>query len=708
MLNQLLIVLLAAAPSDLQPRLETLQRHAVRLQAITVSADAVASKDAKLAEVAQALARGATDEASFDRLYREMDAVRGWLLEHSASKPQTASGGCQETEEAWELNTALLSAKIAKGDLSIEFKTPQMVWRLPGCDAKDFEIAGKPLSFLDAREQFAEEFRTGFSQGVRFTFMDFPGAEGLKVFLLLHLMGSEALFEIAATEDGAKLGEVSWPKPVEFNTQNPQDCSVIPYMQGMLLPANWPEKIHRSGLCHTRWFYMPWWGQIRDGHGIQTIIETGFDGGGSYHHPAGGPTTISPLWNPSLGALRYPRRIRYVFDDAATYVSMAKRYRRFALETGHFVSLKEKLARTPAVAEVVGRPIIHLGSLYHFVPESGLFNKERIENNHALTPFEDLAKNLKDLKAHGIEDAYVHLDGWGFRGYDSAHPDVLPVGEEQGGWEGLRAFARTCEELGYLFAVHDNYRDFYKNAVSFNEDLAIRRSDGSIQEDSTWCGGPQSFLSARFAPEYVRRNHDLFAANGIHLGGAYLDVFAVADLDESFQDSPPMSREECAVFRRQSFDLLHARGYVVSSEEPVDFAVPSIDLVHHGPYPTHPNLGGGGPSGIPVPLFNLVYHDSILLPWEMGEDGGWGIPKGDAGWLHCLLNAGLPYVGPGASEEQIKRVKEACVLAAKLADQEMVNHEFLDASRRKQRTTYADGTQVTVNFEGKGYEITEE
>ena len=166
-----------------------------------------------------------------------------------------------------------------------------------------------------------------------------------------------------------------------------------------------------------------------------------------------------------------------------------------------------------------------------------------------------------------------------------------------------------------------------------------------------------------------------------------------------------MTREDCAKFRLECFSLLRARGYVVSSEEPVDYAVPDLDLVHHGPYPTYPNLGGGEAVGIPVPLFNLVYHDSILLPWEMGEDGGWGIPKGDAGWLHCILNSGLPYVSPGQSKEQIEKVNEVAALARRLAFAEMVNHEFLDDSKRKQRTTYSDGTKVTVDFETKEYRI---
>ncbi len=84
---------------------------------------------------------------------------------------------------------------------------------------------------------------------------------------------------------------------------------------------------------------------------------------------------------------------------------------------------------------------------------------------------------------------------------------------------------------------------------------------------------------------------------------------------------------------------------------------------------------------------------------------GGGIPDGDAGRLHCLLNAGLPYVHPGSSDEQIARVQEAAELARRCGTLEMVRHEYLDPTRRLQRTTFGDGTTVTVNFATKEHAV---
>ncbi len=705
MIHMLLVSMaLLGADDALAPRLKTLEFYVERLHAVTVPAELDAEKAAKLAELEKRVASGAVDEKGFNELYLAIDDVRMWLWGHAAEHPQRPEGRFEDGDSEWTVNTPALTLRWSKADFALNVKAAGAEWRFLPCDDRDIELAEKKIGLRSARDVKMEAFNTGYSVGMTATLRDFPEAPGLEFRLTANVMGTEIVFELTAREEGVRLDGVNWPKAVEFSN-GPQDVSVIPRMQGMLIPGDWPKAIHGADLCNSRSFYMPWWGQIRGEQGVQTILETSDDAGGAYHHPAGGPTKIAPRWYASLGKLAYLRTARYVFDDHASYVTMAKRYRRFVQERGDFVSLREKAVRTPTLEQVIGRPVVHVGSLYHFVQQASLFNKERIENNHSLQTFDQIRESLERLKASGLEAAYVHLDGWGFYGYDNGHPDPMPVGQEQGGWDGLKRLADQCAAMDYFFIVHDQYRDFYLNAASFDDRLTLTHLDGSREETSTWCGGPQTILSPRFAPGYVRRNHDLFAEHGIKVRGAYLDVFSVVPLEESAQPAHPVTRSACARFRRECFDVLRARGYVVSSEEPSDYLARSLDLVHHGPYSTSPNIGGGERTGIPVPLFNLVYHDSLMMPWDMGEDGGWGIPKGDAGRLHCLLNAGMPYVGPGASAEQLARTQEAAALARRCAMAEMVNHEFLDGGFRKQRTTFADGTKVVVDFDTKEYQI---
>ncbi len=706
MLSLVLSLSLAAKPVDFEGRVQALQWQLERLAVIQVPAELTAEKEAKLKELKTELDSESLQAEDLNAFYTKLDGVRSWLLDNAVPRPSMPDGDFMDFTEAWVLRNPELTLEVKKADLSLTVKTPEETWHFPASATPEIELRdGSRHILASARRKSGEAFNTGYSVGFLMSLSDFPGLSGFALEITFNLIGKELILETAASKDLTNLALLTWPGPVETGN-TAEDVAVIPNSQGLLMPGNWPQELHKADLTNSRTLYMPWWGQIRNGHGIQTILETSDDGGVEYRHPAGGPTWFQPRWYSSLGGLRYPRVMRYVFDDASTYVRMAKRFRRYVMETGRFVSLEEKRVRTPNLNEVIGRPVVYIGTLSHHVPGSRFYREEYAEQNHRLSTFEQQAEALRQLKASGIDDAYVHLDGWGFRGYDNVHPDVVPPGPEQGGWEGMRKFADTCDELGYIFAVHDQYRDYYLNAVSFDERLAVRKYDGTRDEHAEWAGGKQTFLSAWFAPGYVRRNHDAFAANGVKVRGAYLDVFAVVPLEESFASHHPVTRTDCARYRRECCDLLRARGYVVSSEEPADYLIGSLDLVHHGPYATWPKgYGQGAALGIPVPLFNLVYHDSLLTPWYQTEDGGFGIPDGDAGWLHCRLNAGLPYVGPGSSPEQVAQVKEAAALAMKLGTREMVNHEFLDEARRVQRTTYSDGTTVTVDFDKKTVEV---
>ncbi|HEY3836573.1 MAG TPA: hypothetical protein VGL72_08375 [Bryobacteraceae bacterium] len=55
-----------------------------------------------------------------------------------------------------------------------------------------------------------------------------------------------------------------------------------------------------------------------------------------------------------------------------------------------------------------------------------------------------------------------------------------------------------------------------------------------------------------------------------------------------------------------------------------------------------------------------------------------------------------------ANSEQVRRL---AALHKRVALLEMTNHEFLDADRRRERTTFGDGTTVTVDWQANTVEI---
>ena len=109
-----------------------------------------------------------------------------------------------------------------------------------------------------------------------------------------------------------------------------------------------------------------------------------------------------------------------------------------------------------------------------------------------------------------------------------------------------------------------------------------------------------------------------------------------------------------------------------------------------------------------MPLFNLVYHDCVLIPWKMAA-GEWGIPRGTTGFLHCLLNGGLPYLSDTAEgetlEENIRQVHLLSELNLQVGMEKMVDHLFLSEDRRVQCTVFEGGTKVTVDFGTGNFEI---
>ncbi|GMW02585.1 MAG: hypothetical protein AMXMBFR84_37210 [Candidatus Hydrogenedentota bacterium] len=698
----ILLVQLAADPV-LEARVQVLRGHMQGLEAIQVSGEYQAEKDEKLKKLYGRFDAGIDTVADFNAQYEAMDEVRYWLWANAVDKPKTSDGVYDESQTAWIIDNGPLHVTIDKKTFAMHVLTGKSSWQFSPSAEDDIQGAETSFPLTAARTVSADPFHTGYSTGMTLSLREFPDANDLSVYITWYLIGSEMVIDIVCNDHSFAVKKLRWPRAIE--TEATSDWTVVvPRMQGILIPGDWPKEIKYEDVSNSRTLYMPWWGVLHGRSGAMSILESSDDGGARYHHVPGKPTIIEPSWFCSLGYIRYPRTIRYVFDDDATYVSMAKRYRKYVKEMGNFVTLKQKVARTPLLEKVIGRPVIIVAGLYHNVPGSQPYNKEQLELNHTIETFDSIAARLRVVKERGIDDAYVHLDGWGYYGYDSGQPDVLPPGPEQGGWEGLRRLADTCDELGWVFALHDQYRDFHFSAASFDPRMAMTDANGVFEQHAKWCGGLQTFLSMRFAPEYVRRNYDMIAKEGIKVNGMYIDVFAVGPPDESYQREHPVSRTDCMKYRRESFDLMLARGFVVSSEEPTDFLVRTLHLVHHGPYTTETFEGGPG-LGISVPLFNLVYHDSIMLPWSMTERGGWGIPENDPGRLHCLLNAGLPYLYPSADDAHYAIVKEAAELAKRTAHEEMVSHEFLDEARRKQRTTFSDGTVVTVDLEAATHEI---
>ncbi|MEF2575315.1 MAG: DUF5696 domain-containing protein [Eisenbergiella sp.] len=584
------------------------------------------------------------------------------------------------------------------------------------------------FSFTDARSVSHELFQNGIGTGIRSCFEGFEANGTVRPYSFETLIWIEAVsgdirFEwLPLCEEGLSVKKVRWPGEMSFEKASRSWYSVLNHQQGLLVPNDWETALDHvvfNGFFETAGAYMPWFGQVKDREGYIAICETPWNAGYTAEHPAGGPYShVGIYYEPSLGKMDYRRVLRYTLLSDCDYNDLCKVYRAYVRETGHLRTLAEKAAQNPSVDRLIGCSFVHTGIKTVVQPDSDFFDPENPEKNNHCTPFSKRTEEIKLLHNMGVEKLYLHLDGWAQPGYDNCHPDYSPACIEAGGWEGMKELADTMHECGYLFGIHDQYRDFYKSAKSFDENYACRLTDGTIPEHHRWAGGPQSYLCATQAPYYLKRNFAALFENGIELDGAYLDVFTCNEGDECTNPEHRMTRRECYEYRGQCFSWLLAHGILSSSEEVSDWAIPSLVFCHYAPYSFMMKRPGLPKDGIPVPLFNLVYHDCVIEPWMMDKAS-----ENDDYMLYALLNGGAPYLLRDAAylntdgsfegdellalEEMIRRSKTVSALHEKIAKCEMVRHRMNPENWWIQETEFSDGTKVKVDFKNQTYEISE-
>ena len=164
-------------------------------------------------------------------------------------------------------------------------------------------------------------------------------------------------------------------------------------------------------------------------------------------------------------------------------------------------------------------------------------------------------------------------------------------------------------------------------------------------------------------------------------------------------------------YRRACFQYMISKGIIPSSEECSDWAMRELVFSHYGPYEFMMKDENEKRMGIPVPLFNLVYHDCFILPWPMDK-------KQEDYMLYALLNGGIPYVVRNAPydnvdgnfgsdglsiEDRIKRANVVLDFYQKIKNEEMVEHRIIND--HVQQTTFSNNISVEIDTKENTYRI---
>jgi len=464
---------------------------------------------------------------------------------------------------------------------------------------------------------------------------------------------------------------------------------VLPHYDGILYPFGNTRAatLHTLPACGAGPLAL--FGMVKNNSAMAAVVKTRFDYSLdiAVTGTPGAYCGITPVWRIEESRLNYPRRIHYHFIPRGTYVDIAKAYRKEKREEGGFVTLKEKAARYPTVAGLVG----------------AVAGQRRGPEFNDGT-FDGAMNFFNTAKEKGFDRAIL------FSGFP------LP-------WKGaktdrkmlarLKKAAREIRSLspGYHLSYYTQYMDLHVKKGAPVPPVVMRNRDGSPAR----CWYDSYAVCGRFRLENAkkdlpRRKH----ATGA--GCIYVDIEGCG-ARECFHPDHPATAAQDTEYRRQILQYTkEVFGAVATESLPWDAVSDIVDIgAYFNFYPyniRNPKMlgedkpvelhGAIGIPVIPIPLYQLIYHDSVMNV----SSGGWIEDWFDTYPIEPLH---LPLFGmmPDDFSERSYRMSHQM---RETQYAEMLTHEFLTGPKISidpeglyhthdvQKSTFADGTVVVANF----------
>ncbi|MGO9259824.1 MAG: DUF5696 domain-containing protein [Bryobacteraceae bacterium] len=431
----------------------------------------------------------------------------------------------------------------------------------------------------------------------------------------------------------------------------------------------------------------------------------------------------------SLALNHSARAVRFEPLGRGGYVEIAKAYRPVARQRGYLKTLAEKMRENPNVARLAGAADFKPFAFTRYAPNTrwNQTDRERLSIRFTFQECAELAEHFaKDL---GIDRALLVLNGWINGGYDNRHPDVLPAAPEIGGDAGLIECSRRLHALGpgWVFGLHDNYQDFYKNAASWNEDYIMKNPDGSLHAGGVWAGGLAYLICSRKSVELASRPMNVPRVKELFAPDLYFsDTIFASPLYECFDPKHPLTLADDLRYKTALCDYLRKQVGLFGSEEGREWGVAHADyfegLMSHKTHYNQPNN-----TDIVVPLFEIVYGDAISIYAHQSDR-----PRVDnpSYILDHVLYAEMPvydfgdhryWTGSDPAPQQRNLDPSRMVFARggrfNLTDQfikntyevlsplgrdtallPMTDHRFVTTDRKVESTRFGNDTNITVNY----------
>ena len=302
--------------------------------------------------------------------------------------------------------------------------------------------------------------------------------------------------------------------------------------------------------------------------------------------------------------------IRVVPDGGINAVAAA--YRELAGGKGHLFTWKEKSGD--------GHPCEKLFGAINFKIWFCMLNRINIDMelyySEMICSFQEAAETAEHLKqVLELDRVLFLLGGWTTTGYDGQHPDIMPANEECGGTPGLKECADRVKELGYLFGLHDNYQDMYRDAPSWDETYLMRLPGGEVNQGDVWAGGLAFRICSKRALELAMRPQNMPAVKSeIDPSAYFIDTTLAARLYECFSPDHPLTLQDDLHYKRELARYTRETFGICGSECGREWAFDVADFFEGA-------AGAGGKcyhhlepadiGAVSIPFFEMVFHDCV-------------------------------------------------------------------------------------------------
>ena len=444
-------------------------------------------------------------------------------------------------------------------------------------------------------------------------------------------------------------------------------------------------------------YSMPIFGVTKGEHTLGTMVKTPYDCLLHGEINAGEPAAyaMSPCWLFEGGRLMDERRADYTVFRG-DYNELAAWYREELIREGRYRTLREKAEDHPEVEKLPGAVLAEMG--LDFI---GTRKGRR-------SPYE-LADTADAMGFDCVVAYSVGIWQRPFWGTEAVPPD-------QGTKADLERAVKYAREKnpGYWITVYENLVDMWPDTPGYDERIMSKLRDGSIRPN--WMDEKKGLRSSTVCSvhrlETAKRDlPDLRKILG--RGSIYIDVEGAIELIECFDPEHPLTRQQDAEQRRELLTFVKDLfGTVATESMPIDCLADVVDVGAY--FPVYQWAGYGAsdfpriePAVIPIPLFGLVYHGSVLSM----------TPKENTFYTCDRLYVPLWDMMPDETDE-------FCVEISKTLRETnwatMTEHRFLSTPRVEistpkvaagkefhaadvQMTRFSDGTQVVVNFSGEPF-----